>query len=49
MINWIRRQFCNHKLELVHKNVYDGCTVSSYICKKCGYIRRVETSLYYCF
>lgn len=43
MINWIRRQFCKHELELVKQNEYSTGTVTSYICKKCGYIRKVKT------
>lgn len=43
MINWIRRQFCKHELELVKQNEYPSCTVTSYMCKKCGLIRNVRT------
>lgn len=43
MINWIRRQFCKHEFELVKQNEYNSQTVTSYFCKKCGYIRNVRT------
>lgn len=43
MINWIRQQFCKHELELVKNNEYKDGTVTTYICKKCGYIRKVKT------
>lgn len=43
MFNWIRRQFCNHELELVKQNEYPSFTITSYICKKCGYVRTVKT------
>lgn len=43
MINWIRRQFCKYELELVKQNEYGSGTTTTYICRKCGYVRRVDT------
>ena len=43
MINLIREQFYKHEFELVKQNEYSFCTVTSYMCKKCGWIRTVKT------
>ena len=43
MIQWIRRCFCKHDFIKVKENEYTDCTVTSYMCKKCGWIRIVRT------
>lgn len=43
MFNWVRRQFCKHELEFVAQNNYSFGTMTTYICKKCGYVRKVKT------
>lgn len=43
MINWIRRQFCKHEFIHVQKTVYADCVVTTYMCKKCGWIRKITT------
>lgn len=43
MINWIRMQFCNHELTKVKQNEYKFGTITTYICPKCGYVRKVKT------
>ena len=43
MINWIRRQFCKHDFIHVQKVTYADCVVDTYMCKKCGWIRKITT------
>ena len=43
MINWIRRQFCKHGFVHVQKNRYAWRIIDTYMCKKCGLIRKIET------
>ena len=43
MIQWIRRCFCKHDFMLVKKNEYTDGTTTTYMCKHCGWIRRVRT------
>lgn len=42
MIQWIRRCLCKHEFEEVKQNEYPDKTITSYICKNCGWIRRVK-------
>ena len=49
MINWIRQQFCAHEIELVKENAYSFGTMTTYICKKCGYVIRVKTWPWWAF
>lgn len=43
MFNWIRQQFCKHELQIVKSNEYGFGTITTYMCPKCGYIRKVKT------
>jgi hypothetical protein len=43
MISLIRRQFCKHDFMCVKQNEYRDHTVTSYMCKKCGWIRTIRT------
>lgn len=43
MIHWIKQWFCKHDLAHVRAVEYTDCTVDSFICKKCGWKRRVIT------
>jgi hypothetical protein len=43
MINLIRRCFCKHEFIYVQKVQYKDCIVDTFICKNCGWIRKVET------
>ena len=42
MIQWIRQCFCKHEFERVHKVSYNDCVVIAYMCKRCGWIRKIE-------
>lgn len=44
MIRYIRSCFCKHDFELVKNNEYPGGTTTTYLCKKCGWIRRIRTN-----
>lgn len=39
----IRRWFCKHDFIKVKNNEYPSRTVTTYLCKKCGWIRKVKT------
>lgn len=43
MIKWIRRCFCKHEFELVQRVTYADCVCASYMCKHCGWIRKIIT------
>lgn len=43
MIGWIRQQFCNHNFIHVQRVNYMDCIMNTYMCTKCGYIRKVHT------
>lgn len=43
MIQWIRRCFCKHEFELIQKTEHVGYDLSAYMCKHCGWIRRIKT------
>lgn len=43
MISLIRQWFCNYELKLVKQNDYSFGTMTTYICPKCGYTRKVKT------
>lgn len=43
MINWIRRQFCKHEFIHIQKVQYADCVVDTYMCKKCGWVRKITT------
>ena len=43
MIQWIRRCFCKHEFELIQRTAYEDCDVSVYMCKHCGWIRKIRT------
>ena len=40
MFNWIRHCLCIHDFEIVKQNEYPDKTVTTYLCKKCGWIRK---------
>ena len=42
MCNWLRKIFCKHDFERVKQNEYPTHTSTTFICKKCGYIRKVR-------
>lgn len=44
MIRYIRSCFCKHTFERVKQNEYPDRTITTYICKRCGWVRRVTTS-----
>lgn len=51
MINWIREQFCKHEFEHVNSTsirkvkiwTTDTHYIDTYMCKKCGYVRKIKT------
>lgn len=43
MFNWIRRQRCKHEFIHVEKVKYKDCIVDTFMCKYCGWIRKIET------
>jgi len=43
LINYIRSCFCKHELDLVKRNEYPSGTTTSYMCKRCGWVRHVRT------
>lgn len=43
MINWIKMQFCKHDFIRVQEVEYLDCIVSTYMCKKCGWVRKIRT------
>lgn len=43
MIQFIRRCFCKHEFELIQKTEHVGYDLSAYMCKHCGWIRRIKT------
>lgn len=43
MIRYIRTCLCKHEFELANQVQYKDCVVRTYLCKKCGWIRKVVT------
>ena len=43
MIQWIRRCFCKHEFESIQRTSYKDCDISAYMCKHCGWIRKIKT------
>lgn len=43
MIRYIRSLFCKHDFMLVAHNEYNNGTTTTYMCKHCGWIRKVKT------
>ena len=43
MVRIIRSWFCKHDFIRVKNNEYPTCTVTTYMCKRCGWIRKITT------
>ncbi len=43
MIHWIRSLFCKHDFIHVQTVKYLDCYVDTYMCKHCGWVRKVIT------
>lgn len=43
MIRWIRSCFCKHEFEFIKQNEDPVYTRTTYMCKKCGWIRKIKT------
>ena len=43
MIQWIRQCFCKHEFELIQKKEHGVYIMTTYMCKHCGWIRRIKT------
>lgn len=43
MFRYIRSIFCNHNFLHVKRNEYPDETVDTFLCRKCGYVRKVKT------
>lgn len=42
-INYIRSCFCRHDFIKVKQNEYTDGTTTTFMCSKCGWIRKVNT------
>jgi hypothetical protein len=42
-MRYIRSLFCKHDFIHVKRNEYRGETVDTFLCSKCGWIRKVKT------
>ena len=43
MIRYFRSVFCKHKFIHVKRNEYRDRTIDTYMCEKCGYVRKIKT------
>jgi RNase P subunit RPR2 len=43
MIRVVRSWFCKHDFIHIKTNEYREGTVTTYMCKKCGWIRKIKT------
>lgn len=43
MIRVVRSWFCKHDFMHIKTNEYREGTVTTYMCKKCGWIRKIKT------